>query len=65
MNKTWYVLWATRKGDPDYAEQVIADTVDPAKIKAASAWAKGSGFDRLRVMVSHGEHPDWASTVQV
>lgn len=53
--------WATKKGRPDYEEQLI--TEDSAKIAAASEWAKANGFDRLRVSEWDGSAPDFASTV--
>jgi len=41
------ILFATKKGDPDYAEQIITEV--PERIEAASEWALQNGFDRLRV----------------
>lgn len=55
------VLWATKIGDPDYMEQLI--TEDPAKIEAATAWAKANGFDRLRTSVDDGSAPDFGKVV--
>ena len=45
-----YVLWGTKKGDPAWAEQMIVDTKDKNKLKAATEWAKKNGFVNLRVL---------------
>ena len=57
--RTEFVLWAVRKGDEDWQEELI--TTAPvlgdgmAKIEAARAWAVGRGFDRFRV--TRDEYP--------
>lgn len=54
-------LWATKKGAPDYMEQLITEQAD--KIPAAVEWAKANGFDRLRVSEFDGSAPDFAKTL--
>jgi len=61
---TEYVLWATRKGDEDWQEELITATPDMQKLEKAKAWAKANGFDRLRVgNFREGEVPDFAGTI--
>jgi hypothetical protein len=58
------VLWATKKGDEDWQEQLITEQED--KIEQAARWAKENGFDRLRISnVNLSERPDFAGTVNV
>ena len=55
-------LWATRKGAPDWQEELITEQAD--KIPAASEWAKANGFDRLRVSTFDGKTlPDFTQTL--
>jgi hypothetical protein len=57
------VLWATKIGEPDYAEQLITEV--PERIEAAKQWALANGFDRLRVAtIDLGQVPDFAATVR-
>lgn len=55
------ILWATKKGRPEYEEQLI--TEDEKKIKDASKWAEANGFDRLRISNYNGEKPDFIGTI--
>ncbi len=56
-------LWATRKGQPDYMEELITEQAD--KIPAASTWAKANGFDRLRVSTFDGVSlPNFTRTIK-
>ena len=40
-------LWAVKKGDADWQEELITEVAE--RIPAAKEWAKANGFDRLRV----------------
>lgn len=55
-------LWATKKGAPDWQEQLITEVAE--RIPAASEWAKANGFDRLRVSDFDGSAPDFATAVK-
>jgi hypothetical protein len=58
------VLWATKKGEEDWQEQLITEQED--KIEQAARWAKENGFDRLRISnINLNERPDFAGTVNV
>lgn len=58
------ILWAVKKGEEDWQEQLITDG-DKAKIAKASKWAEANGFDRLRVaQFQEGERPDFIGTIQ-
>ena len=58
------VLYGTRKGQPDYTEEII--TTNPAKLKEAKEWAKGQGFDRFRVVgIDLAKKPDFGATVNL
>jgi hypothetical protein len=41
------ILYATRKGNESWQEEII--TTDEKRIPAARAWAEANGFDRIRV----------------
>jgi len=59
-----YVLWGTRKGEPKWAEQVIVDTANKDKLKAATEWAKKNGFVNLRVVgIDMSEAPDFLAAL--
>ncbi len=57
------VLWGTRKGAPDWAEEII--TTKEEHIGAARAWATVNGFDRFRIAVipDAPEAPDFTSCI--
>lgn len=57
------LLWGTRKGEPDYMEQLITERED--RIEAATQWAKDNGFDRIRVSTWDGSAPNWGNTLNV
>lgn len=58
------VLWATKRGDEDWQEQLITEQED--KIEAAAIWAKENGFDRLRIAnINLTEKPDWSKTINI
>lgn len=60
-----FTLWATRKGNEDWQEELIASTNDADHLTRARAWAEANGFDRLRVSEFKGDQPDFAGTVRV
>jgi hypothetical protein len=41
------VLYGTKVGQPDWAEDIL--TNNPAHLLQAKAWAEANGFNRLRV----------------
>jgi len=41
------VLYGTKRGQPDYMEDIIS--TKPENFKRATTWAKENGYDRLRV----------------
>jgi GNAT superfamily N-acetyltransferase len=43
------ILWAVKKGDPDWKEQVITENEE--HIENAKKWATENGFDRFRIQV--------------
>jgi DhnA family fructose-bisphosphate aldolase class Ia len=58
------VLWATKRGDEDWQEQLITEQED--KIEQAARWAKENGFDRLRISnINLNERPNFAGTVNL
>lgn len=57
------VLFAVRKGEPDYNEVLI--TNNPDRIEDAKKWALANGFDRLRVStIDMREKPDFRKTFE-
>lgn len=55
------ILFAVRKGEEDWKEQLITEV--EARIPAASEWAKANGFDRLRIAEIDDKIPDFAGTI--
>jgi len=63
LAKTEKILYGTRKGQPDYTEEII--TTDPSKFKAAKEWAKKQGFDRFReASIDMMKAPDFSKTIR-
>lgn len=59
------VLYATRKGDPDWKEELITSTSDSARLAAAETWAREHGFDRLRVTTfDMSKPPDFVGAIK-
>ena len=56
------ILYATRKGEPEYMEQLITEV--EARIPEAQKWAAENGFDRFRI-ADHtpGEAPDFTKVL--
>lgn len=44
-----FVLWGTKKGQPDFTECVIEDTPDIKKIQQAKVWAVKNQYHHLKV----------------
>lgn len=58
------VLWATKKGEPDYCEELITEVAE--RIPAARKWAKANGYDRFREAdVDLGVKPNFAATLNL
>lgn len=56
-------LFAVKKGDEDWQEQLITENED--RIEDAKKWAAANGFDRFRVVsVDSDTPPDFAGTVR-
>ncbi len=55
------VLFAVRKGDEDWQEQLITEV--ESRIYAASAWAFANGFNRLRIATFDDKAPDFTKTI--
>lgn len=59
---TEYVLWAVKRGDEDWQEQII--TTCRERRDAAKQWATQNGFDRFRECeVNLDTPPDFRSTL--
>jgi hypothetical protein len=55
------ILWAVKKGDPDWKEQIITEKEE--RIEDAKKWATENGFDRFRIqMVDLSTPPDFKKT---
>ena len=55
------VLWAVKKGDEFWQEQIITDTTSSLHLANAKAWALKNGFDRLRVStMNYADKPDFS-----
>lgn len=62
IKKVETVLWATKKGMPDWEEQMI--TNNPDVIEDAKKWALANGFDRIRVSkIEMFEKPDFSKGI--
>ena len=58
------ILWATKIGEPDHAEQLITEQHD--QIEPASKWAVENGFDRLRIAdINMAEVPDFTNNLNI
>jgi hypothetical protein len=54
------ILWAVKKGDPDWAEVIISEK--EFFFDAAKKWAEENGFDRFRVADIDDKKPDFTTT---
>lgn len=55
------VLWAVKKGEPDWNEQIITEKEE--RIEDAKKWATQNGFDRFRIAtIDLKEKPDFKKT---
>lgn len=62
--KTEKILYGTKKGEPNWKEQII--TEDETQIEKAKTWAEANGFDRIRVAtIDLSKAPDFAGTVNM
>jgi len=61
--KTETVLWAIKKGAPDWEEVLI--TTKKERIPAAKKWAEENGFDRFRVSEIDDGKPDFRGTIKL
>ncbi len=57
-----YVLFGTKRGDPDWMEEVLYHSLDP-HMEAVQELAARDGYGRFRIMEDDGEFPDFAATV--
>lgn len=44
-----FVLWATKKDQPDYTECIISETQSTDKLQQLKVWAVKKGYHKLRV----------------
>lgn len=44
-----FVLWGTKKGQPDFAECIIDETQNIDKLQQLKVWAVKHGYKNLRV----------------
>ena len=61
--KTETVLWAVKKGAPDWEEVLI--TTKKERIPAAKKWAEENGFDRFRVSEIDDGMPDFIGAIKL
>lgn len=55
------ILWAVKKGDPHWKEQIITEKEE--RIEDAKKWAIANGFDRFRIStIDLKEKPDFKKT---
>jgi hypothetical protein len=57
------ILFAVRKENEDWQEELITDVEE--RIPLASEWAEANGFDRLRVAVIDDGPPDFSSVLNL
>jgi hypothetical protein len=56
------VLFAVKKGEPDYMETLITDK--PDHIDRAKEWASKNGYDRFRISeIDLGTSPNFIQTI--
>lgn len=61
-----YVLWATGKNQPKWAEDIITDTNDLQKLEKAKQWVIEHNFINIRVMTYDDQKldkPDFIGTI--
>jgi len=61
--KTETVLWAVKKGAPDWEEVLI--TTKKERIPAAKKWAEENGFDRFSVSEIDDGMPDFIGAIKL
>lgn len=58
------ILFAVKKGEPDYMEQVITNKAE--RIEDAKVWALNNGFHKMRVStIDLSVRPDFAKPIQL
>jgi hypothetical protein len=57
------ILWGTKKGAPDYMEQIIS--TNDKVFDTARKWALENGFDRLRIAEIDNNPPDFTKTMTI
>ena len=60
-----YILWAVKKGQPLWMEEVIAETRSINELEKIKMQATENGFENLRVMIFNGEKPDFESALNI
>ncbi len=55
------ILFAVRKGNEDWQEELITEV--PERIPQASEWAKANGFDRLRIATIDDKAPKFGANL--
>jgi len=66
---TIYLYYATKAGDPDWAESLMAERTSPMDAEECQkyrAWAESQGYDRFREATHvDGAIPNFGATVQL
>ena len=58
------LLYGTRKGQPDYMEEIIS--TNPDIFEAAKKWAQEQGFDRFRISkIDLTKKPDFTKALNL
>ena len=57
------VLWGTKKGAPNWQEEVMIETDDADTLELVRILAEKDGFDRFRVQILDGKAPDFIGAV--
>ena len=60
------VLWAVKKGAPDWQEDIITQHAD-VYLEEAKRWAIDQGYDRFRLAIYDDipEKPDFTKTINL
>ena len=58
------ILFAVKKGNEDWQEELITEQED--RIKEARAWAEQNGFDRFRIAdIDLTQKPDFSKVINL
>lgn len=61
-----YVYWATKKGDPDWMEDLIIESNEKLNMEELKTILDKKGYDRVREsIVDLREEPDFINTIKI